>query len=58
MKISIRRKVAMTAVLASIYLAVCTGASWIAGHALLNAVVAALLAVPFAWLIRETWSDD
>ncbi|MDQ0454636.1 hypothetical protein [Rhizobium paknamense] len=58
MKISLKRKIAMTAVLAGIYLGVSIVSGFIVGNGLLHVVAGALLAIPFGWLIRETWSDD
>ncbi|MVA24527.1 hypothetical protein G6L63_11155 [Agrobacterium vitis] len=58
MKISLKRKIGMTAAFAVIYVTVCVASSWIIGVSILHLLACALLAIPFAWMITQTWSDD
>jgi len=57
-KISLKRKICMTAIFFAIYAAICCGIGFIIGLGLLHLLVSAMLAIPFIWMINQTWSDD
>ncbi|WEO73794.1 hypothetical protein [Agrobacterium vitis] len=58
MNISLKRKICMTAIFFAIYAAICSGIGFIIGLGVLHLLVSAMIAIPFSWMIRQTWSDD
>ncbi|MUO31498.1 MULTISPECIES: hypothetical protein [Rhizobium/Agrobacterium group] len=58
MKISLKRKIGMTVLFVAVYLFVSVASGWVIGTGFLHAVACGLLAIPFAWMVSQTWSDD
>lgn len=58
MKISLNKKIALTVMFITVYLILCLFAQWLVGSGMISALVSALLALPFAWMVTQTWSDD
>lgn len=58
MKISLKRKLGMTAIFVGVYLATAGISACIIGPGILHLIASALFAVPFGWMLRLTWSDD
>lgn len=58
MKISINKKIRLTAMFILVYLILCLFTEWLVGSGMIVGLVSALLALPFAWLVTQAWSDD
>lgn len=58
MKISLNKKIGLTVLFVIVYLILCLFAQRLIGSGMIPALVSALLALPFAWMVTQTWSDD
>lgn len=58
MKISLGKKLTVTALFALVYVLLCWFGSWLIGGDIAASILPGLLAMPFGWMIQQTWSED
>jgi fatty acid desaturase len=58
MIISVKKKVMLTTLFAIVYVLLCLFGAWLVGGGIVASILSGLLAMPFGWMIQQTWSDD
>lgn len=58
MKISLPKQVMLTALFVVVYVVLCWFGSLLVGGGIVTSLLSGLLAMPFGWMIQQTWRDD